>query len=157
VDELLATPNYREARPEEAAEITAFQIAMAKETEGLDLDPAVCARGVLAVFKDPSKGRYYAAVVGRRLAGCLVVMPEWSDWRDGAVWWIHSVYVSPEHRGRGVFTGLYEFVKALAALEPSVRGLRLYVNKRNRAAKKIYAARGMTAEHYELFEWMKPS
>ena len=46
-------------------------------------------------------------------------------------------------------------MKALAELEPSVRGLRLYVDKRNDKAKKVYEALGMNGEHYALYEWMK--
>jgi GNAT superfamily N-acetyltransferase len=140
---------FREVRAEEAPALAAFQLALA-------LDPQAVGRGVRAVFDDPAKGRWYAASVGRDLAGCLLITPEWSDWFDGSIWWIQSVYILPEHRGRRLFSGLYGFVKALATLEPSVRGLRLYVDKRNAAAKKVYAALGMSDEHYELYEWMKP-
>ena len=114
-----------------------------------------CARGVRAVFDDSAKGRWYVATVGHDLAGSLLVTPEWSDWFDGTIWWIQSVYVLPVHRGRRLYSGLYGFVKALASIEPSVRGLRLYVDKRNEKAQKVYAALGMNGEHYALFEWMK--
>ena len=151
----LPAANFREARAEEAPELARFQIALAQETEGLALDPEACARGVRAVFDDPAKGRWYVATAGHDLAGSLLVTPEWSDWFDGTIWWIQSVYVLPVHRGRGVYSGLYGFVKALASIEPSVRGLRLYVDKRNGKAQKVYAALGMNGEHYALFEWMK--
>ncbi|HEX4048418.1 MAG TPA: GNAT family N-acetyltransferase [Elusimicrobiota bacterium] len=148
-------PIFREAHPGEAPELARFQLELARETEGLALDPDACARGVRAVFDDPSKGRWYAASIGRDVAASLLVTPEWSDWFDGTIWWIQSVYVVPERRGRGLFSGLYGFVKALATLEPSVRGLRLYVDKRNLAAKRVYRTLGMNGDHYELFEWMK--
>jgi GNAT superfamily N-acetyltransferase len=151
------TPNFREARAEEAPELALFQIALARESEGVGLDPDACARGVRAVFDDPAKGRWYVATIGRELAGSLLVTPEWSDWFDGTIWWVQSVYVRPEFRGRKVFSGLFGFVKALAQIEPSVRGLRLYVDKRNVEAKMVYAALGMNDGHYDLFEWMKPS
>lgn len=151
----LSAANFREALAEEALALAGFQIALARETEGLALEPETCARGVKAVFDDPAKGRWYVATVGHDLAGSLLVTPEWSDWFDGTVWWIQSVYVLPEHRGRRVYSGLYGFVKALASIEPSVRGLRLYVDKRNARAQKVYGALGMNGEHYALFEWMK--
>ena len=151
------TPNYREASVEEAPVLAAFQIALALETEGLTLDPAACGRGVRAVFADRSKGRWYLATAGREIAASLLVTPEWSDWFDGTIWWIQSVYVLPDHRGRGLYSGLYDFVKALATLDPSVRGLRLYVDKTNVQAQKVYAKLGMDGEHYALYEWMKPS
>jgi len=37
----------------------------------------------------------------------------------------------------------------------SIRGLRLYVDKRNIKAQKVYDAIGMTGEHYTTYEWMK--
>jgi len=147
--------NFREARPEEAPALARFQIALALETEGLKLDPEACGRGVRAVFDDPAKGRWYVATAGRDLAGSLLVTPEWSDWFDGSIWWIQSVYVVPAHRGRGLYSGLYGFVKALASIEPGVRGLRLYVDKRNANAQKVYEALGMNGEHYAMYEWMK--
>jgi ribosomal protein S18 acetylase RimI-like enzyme len=152
----LPQANFREALPEEAPALAGFQLALALETEGVELDAEACGRGVRAVFDDPSKGRWFVATVGRVVAASLLVTPEWSDWYDGSIWWIQSVYVLPQHRGRGLYSGLYDFVKALATLEPSVRGLRLYVDKTNRKAQKVYAALGMSDEHYALYEWMKP-
>ena len=34
-------------------------------------------------------------------------------------------------------------------------GLRLYVDKTNTNAQKVYEAIGMNGEHYSMFEWMK--
>ncbi len=142
---------------EDGATIAEFQLAMAKETESLALDSEICGKGVRAVFDDPGKGRYFVATVGGRIAASLLITYEWSDWRNGTVWWIQSVYVLPEHRGRKLFSGFYAFVKALAASEPAVQGLRLYVEKKNRSAQNAYSAVGMSADHYDLFEWMRTS
>lgn len=135
--------------------ITSFQLAMALETEKLRLDPAVCARGVRAVFEDPRKGAYYACEKDGALIASLLIMPEWSDWRCGDVWWIHSVYVVTDCRGGGAFRALYEHVKALVAADEGLRGLRLYVDKTNTGAQEVYRRLGMKDEHYALFEWMK--
>lgn len=145
----------RPAVPEDAPIIAGFQILMARETEDMKLDPETVDRGVAAVFADRSKGEYFVATSGERVVGCLLVTPEWSDWRNGTVLWIQSVYVIPEMRGRGVYRLLYEHVQARVAESPALRGIRLYVDKRNTAAQGVYARLGMTREHYELFEWMK--
>lgn len=145
----------RPAVPEDAAAITGFQILMARETEGMELDPQTVEKGVAAVFADRTKGEYFVAANGERVVGCLLVTPEWSDWRNGTVLWIQSVYVIPEMRGRGVYRLLYEHVQARVAGSPALRGIRLYVDKRNTAAQGVYTRLGMTREHYELFEWMK--
>jgi GNAT superfamily N-acetyltransferase len=146
---------YRPARPEDAGTIIEFQIAMAQETEDLALDREVCTRGVGAVFARPELGRYYVGEKEGRVIASMMLTFEWSDWRDGLVWWIQSVYVRPEERGRGVYAGLYEYLRQLALGEAGVRGIRLYVDRRNTRAQEVYARLGMNGEHYQVFEWMK--
>lgn len=147
--------HYRKGRLEDAASIRDFQIAMAFETEKLKLDKNVCEKGVHAVFKDPAKGQYFVCEINSRVVASMLITYEWSDWRDGNVWWIQSVYVVPEERGKKIFSGLYRHVKELTTKDESIRGLRLYVEKENASAKKVYHALGMSGEHYDLFEWMK--
>jgi len=154
-DGALAAPTVRPARPEDAPVIARFQILMARETEGMELDPETVGRGVAAVFADRGRGEYVIAEAGGQLLGCLLVTPEWSDWRNGTVLWIHSVYVVPEHRGRGVYRALWEHLRARVQAASDLRGIRLYVDKRNTAAQRVYTRLGMTREHYDLFEWMK--
>ena len=146
--------HYREAVPADASAIITFQIAMARETEELELDREILTRGVNAVFADPALGRYYIAESDGRVVGSLMITYEWSDWRNGMVWWIQSVYVIPELRRRGVYAGLYSHVKAMVE-QSTVRGIRLYVDKRNRPAQDVYTKLGMNGEHYLVFEWMK--
>jgi len=146
---------YREAAPFDVATIADFQVAMALETEELDLDREVCTRGVLAVFDDPSRGRYFLAESGGAVIASLMITYEWSDWRNGNVWWIQSVYVRPEFRRQRVYAGLYEHVKRLVEADGSLRGIRLYVDRRNASAQDVYAKLGMNGEHYQVFEWMK--
>jgi RimJ/RimL family protein N-acetyltransferase len=135
--------------------IARFQIAMALETESLKLDPAICSKGVRAVFDDPRKGRYFVCEKDGKTIASLLIIPEWSDWRNGEVWWIHSVYCTPEERGTGAFRALYDHVKSHVQGDENLRGLRLYVDKTNVSAQKVYRKIGMTDEHYSLFEWMK--
>lgn len=146
----------REARREDAGTIAAFQIRMAAESEGLSLDPATVAKGVDAVLLDPSKGRYYVAEADGQVVGSLLTIPEWSDWRNATVLWIHSVYIVPEARRRGVFRRLYGELKRRVEEGAGLAGLRLYVDKTNEAAQRVYRALGMTCDHYDLYEWMKP-
>lgn len=135
--------------------IAAFQVAMARETEELDLDPPTVDRGVRAVFEDPAKGCYLVAEEQGRVVACLLTLPEWSDWRNGTVLWIHSVYVVPEARGSGVFRAMYQYLVDEVGSDPGLRGLRLYVDRRNRAAQATYRRLGMSDQHYLLFEWLR--
>ncbi len=135
--------------------IADFQVQMAWETEKLKLDTPTVQNGVSAVFDDPSKGKYWIAESGGKVVGCLLTIPEWSDWRNGTVLWIHSVYVLPAYRKSGVFKALYSHLKNLVQTGNDLRGLRLYVDKSNLNAQKVYESLGMSGEHYHLFEWLK--
>ena len=146
---------YRSADRHDAEAIVGFQQAMAVETEGVTLDREICTRGVAGVFDDPSRGCYFVAEAGGRVVGSLLITYEWSDWRDGVVWWIQSVYIVPELRRQGLYAGLYEHVRSLASADPSIRGIRLYVDRRNTPAQEVYRRLGMNGEHYLVFEWMK--
>jgi GNAT superfamily N-acetyltransferase len=145
---------YRSATRDDAASIIEFQLAMARETEDVSLDTAVTTQGVHAVIDDPSRGRYFVAESDGRVVASLLITYEWSDWRNGVVWWIQSVYVRPELRKQGIYAALYRHVQSIAERE-NVRGIRLYVDRRNTVAQRVYSRLGMNGEHYLVFEWMR--
>lgn len=135
--------------------IADFQIKMAFETENMKLDPPTVNLGVTAVMDDPSKGKYWVAEVEGKVVGCLLTVPEWSDWRNGTVLWIHSVYILSDYRKQGIYRALYLHLKQMVNESKDLRGLRLYVDKTNQVAQKVYEALNMSGEHYHLYEWMK--
>lgn len=145
----------REARRDDAAKIIEFQLAMALETEELTLDRDILTRGVAALFDNAALGRYFVAESDGRVVASLMITYEWSDWRNGMVWWIQSVYTVPEFRRRGVYAALYAHIRAQVEPDPAIRGIRLYVDTRNVPAQQVYARLGMEGEHYKVFEWMK--
>lgn len=148
------TAHYRQAIASEIGIIVDFQLAMAKETENLHLLHDTVSKGVSKIFERPQIGSYYVCSIDDKVVGVLLILPEWSDWRNGAVWWIHSLYILPEHRGHKLFSGFFSFLEKAAQEFNDVRGLRLYVDKRNVAAQSVYKKLGMTDEHYTLFEKM---
>jgi len=135
--------------------IVELQVRMAWETEGLELDKTVVSRGVQGVFQEPVRGSYWVAEEKGRVVGVLLAIPEWSDWRNGTVLWIHSLYVIPEVRGKGVFKKMYLNLEKQVEQSPELVGIRLYVDKRNKSAQKVYEKLGMNKHHYELYEWLK--
>ena len=50
---------------------------------------------------------------------------------------------------------MYLHLKNIAQMDENIRGLRLYVDKTNINAQKVYEIMGMDGDHYMLFEWMK--
>lgn len=142
----------RVATPEDAPEITKFNLLMAAETEHRRLNPETLRNGVDRILSDKSKGLYYVADIRGELVGQLMITYEWSDWRNGTFWWIQSVYVRKDFRHKGVFKNMYEHVVSLARKDPSVCGIRLYVERHNEIARRTYEALGMVMTEYELFE-----
>ena len=145
----------REVNINDHSKIVEFQLAMALETENLQLDRDILAKGVLSVLQDSTKARYFIADLAGTSAGMLMITEEWSDWRDGWVWWIQSVYTKPGYRKMGVYKMLYEYVRELIEKSDNIRGLRLYVDKRNIRAQQVYESLGMNGEHYTTYEWMR--
>jgi GNAT superfamily N-acetyltransferase len=146
----------RTALSQDAAELTEFNIKMARETEGVELIPEVIGAGVKAMIENPQMGFYLVIELDNGIQASLMVTTEWSDWRNGMFWWIQSVYVRPEYRRQGLYRELYERVKELAEQESSVCGFRLYVENWNSVAQKTYASLGMTETVYKMFEELKP-
>lgn len=148
MDDLIIRP--AEARDREA--LVAFNRAMAKETEAVDLAVEVVSAGVAALMKRPQYGFYLVAETQGEAVGGLMVTYEWSDWRNGLFWWIQSVYVTPAHRGKGIYPRLYAEVKRRAAEQGEVCGFRLYVERDNQRAQRTYRSLGMTETRYRVFE-----
>jgi ribosomal protein S18 acetylase RimI-like enzyme len=147
----------REATPHDIPTLIDFQLKMALETENITLEISILNQGIRKLFKDPGKGRYYVAEEGSDLAGCLMTTFEWSDWRDGTVLWIQSVYIPEKFRGQGIYKKLYGYVRQMAVADPAIKGIRLYVDKKNKDAQQVYEKLGMNGDHYQVYEWMKQS
>lgn len=145
----------REATMADMATLVTFQQKMAQETEGIILDESTLRQGLSRLLGDATKGKYYVAEDRGTVLGCLMTTYEWSDWRNGNVIWIQSVYVPAVHRGKGVYKALYRFIQQLVQADENLRGIRLYVDKTNKAAQKVYEKLGMNGEHYQMYEWMK--
>jgi hypothetical protein len=78
----------RHAQPYDTSALVEFNRAMALETEGKVLDPAVLSQGVAALLKNPDLGFYVVAGYDGTVVGALLVTTVWSDWRNGVFWWI---------------------------------------------------------------------
>lgn len=148
----MSTFTIRHATRSDAETIVRYNDALAAETEGVHLDPERLRSGVTGLFDNPSFGFYIVAETDTMVAGQLMITYEWSDWRNGVIWWIQSAYVHPEYRSHGVFRTLYEYILDQARSTGNVRGIRLYVEKGNVSARRVYEKMGMSMTHYDLYE-----
>lgn len=147
--------NVRQAITTDIKQIVQFQVAMAMETENLRLQEEVVQLGVAGVFENPERGSYYIAESDGLVVGSLLTTYEWSDWRNGTVIWIQSVYVLPAFRLKGVYRALYNYIRNKVISDPGLFGIRLYVDMSNNNAQQAYSHLGMNSDHYKTFEWMK--
>ena len=152
------TVYVREALLTDLEAIVAFNRGLARETEGKSLDLAVLTRGVHTALEAPERLRYWIAesVVTGRVVGQAAITREWSDWRNGWIWWFQSVYVDLDFRRRGIFRALHTSIRTAALDAGDVIGLRLYVEQDNSRAHKTYHALGMSAGGYHVFEELWP-
>ncbi|HYG04417.1 MAG TPA: GNAT family N-acetyltransferase [Chryseosolibacter sp.] len=143
----------RKATVEDISTLVDFQVRLALETENLQLDVKILTKGIQSLLSDPSKGFYNIAVDNNHIVGCHMITYEWSDWRNGMIWWLQSVYVVDAYRKKGVFKLMFEHISQQAK-NSGIAGLRLYVDKTNTRAQKVYESMGMNGEHYSVYELM---
>lgn len=132
--------------------IVEFNAAIAAETEDRVLAEEVLKRGVELALRDRHRCLYFVAETEGTVVGQTMVTFEWSDWRCAWFWWLQSVFVRPEHRGRGVFRALYAHIRDRCRALPDTCGLRLYAARDNRRAIETYLRLGMKRSDYEMIE-----
>jgi GNAT superfamily N-acetyltransferase len=151
----------REAAPGDLQIIAEFNRLLALESESKVLDPEVLSRGVAQALSDPDRARYWVATIRgcAQPIGQVAITREWSDWRNGWIWWLQSVYVAAPHRRSGIFRALYHHIRAAALAQPDVIGLRLYVEDANERAHKTYQSLGMKPGGYSVYQdlWIEGS
>ena len=142
----------RNAHPSDAERIAEYNRLLALESEDKLLDANTLAAGVRRGLSHPELCRYFIATAGGKPVGTTMVTFELTDWRDGVLWWLQSVYVEPEFRRFGVFRAIYRFIESEARRHGEVRGLRLYVHRENQRAMRVYENVGMHKADYEVYE-----
>ena len=149
---MIVSVQIRKAALGDAAIVEGFNAQLAFETEGVALTRPQLHEGVEAVLADPTRGIYWLAEVNRQVVGQLLITREWSDWRNGWMIWLQSVYVASEKRGAGVFRLLFERSVELARLRCDAVCIRLYVEHENEAATATYRRLGFRDSGYLVME-----
>ena len=140
----------RKARIDDLATLVEFTSQEAEEAEGSTKDLARLERGVKAALEDDSIAMYWVLVdEDENPVGSISALKEWSDWNAGFYWWIQSMYIVPEQRGRGHMS------KLLNAVEHEMQGqngleLRLYVHQQNERAIRAYEKCGFKRSPYKI-------
>ena len=132
--------------------IVEYNRLLAWETEGYTLAADRLRAGVARVLRGEAEARYLIAERDGDVIGQLMLTREWSDWRNGWFYWIQSVYVRSDQRGRGVFRALYVAAVDFVERDEGAVGLRLYVELHNHAAQRTYERLGMRPAGYAVLE-----
>lgn len=146
--------HIRLAEPRDLETLVTYNVALASETEGRQLERSRLRSGVESILADSAKG-FYVVMEHRptgKIIGQLLVTFEWSDWRNAVFWWLQSVYVHKEWRRQGVFKTLYDYVLAEGKRRGNVAGIRLYVEQDNAVAQQVYTQAGLSTASYKVFE-----
>ncbi len=146
--------HIRLAESRDLEALVTFNLALAKETEGRQLEQARLQAGVEAILTDSSKG-FYVVMEHRpteQTIGQVLITFEWSDWRNAVFWWLQSVYVQKKWRRHGGFKMLYDYVLREGQRQGNVAGIRLYVEQNNAVAQAVYARLGLSRAPYHIFE-----
>ena len=125
--------------------------SLANETESILLDKDILRLGIEKAL-ELNDCRYLVAELNNKIVGQTMVTSEWSDWRNGVIWWMQSVYVNPDYRKRGVFQSILKHIENLAEKIPEVKALRLYVMDDNQIAQRAYQNLGIKNSSYLVYE-----
>jgi ribosomal protein S18 acetylase RimI-like enzyme len=142
-----ATPVIRPATPADADTLVAFTLAEALDAERRTLSRADVRRGVAGAFATPPKARYWVVESGGQLVACASIVTEWSNFRGGDYWWIQSLYIAPEHRGKGLVDTILQHLVHEAQAGGAI-DLRLYGYNTNARALRAYQRFGFREAPY---------
>jgi ribosomal protein S18 acetylase RimI-like enzyme len=140
----------REARNSDFDVLVEFTIQEATETEEVHPDSQAVAVGVGAGLDGSTPTTYWVAESDDgTVAGSISIVTEWSNFRGGYYWWVQSLYITPEHRGKGLAERLLAFVTKRAR-ENGAIDLRLYVLHANQRAIAAYRQSGFEIAPYTI-------
>jgi ribosomal protein S18 acetylase RimI-like enzyme len=144
--------NYlvRRAKPDDLGQLVELTLSEAKEAEGISKDPDKAREGIRVALEDESVAIYWILESSDNgIVGNISVVEEWSNWNAGYYWWIQSLYIKPEHRGRGLMEKLIGTVTD-SAIQAHALDLRLCVHKNNLRAIKAYRKAGFMDSDYRI-------
>jgi len=141
----------REAEQSDVSTLIECNLSLADETESISLDKNILRLGIEKAL-ELNDCRYLVAELDNKIVGQTMLTSEWSDWRNGVIWWMQSVYVNPDYRKRGVFQSILKYIENLAEKTPEVKALRLYVMDDNQIARRAYQNLGIKNSSYLVYE-----
>jgi GNAT superfamily N-acetyltransferase len=128
-----------------------FIMQEAVESEGRVPDRDTITRGISAAFEDSRLARYWKLIhsPSGKIVGSTSATMEWSDWNAGHYWWIQSIFIANEFRGKGLIAVLLARLEEEARRQGAIE-LRLYVHSRNSSAIRAYEKTAFADTPYKI-------
>jgi ribosomal protein S18 acetylase RimI-like enzyme len=131
-------------------QLVEFTAAEAREAEGHAKDTKILRDGIKAALEERSIAMYWVLVnQNNEAVGSASALKEWSDWSAGYYWWIQSMYIKPDYRGKGYMDLLLNAIKSEMKGQAGLE-LRLYVHEDNQVAIKAYKKSNFTFPKYRI-------
>ena len=152
---LLANPRdpdvkVRRADINDLSILIEFILEEALASEGSIKDSKKLEKGIRTALEDDSVAMYWVLVDDSdNPVGGISALWEWSDWNAGYYWWIQSMYLAPDHRGKDYMPLLIDAVTAEMEKQNGLE-LRLYVHKGNERAIAAYQKASFEKSPYEI-------
>jgi len=142
--------SVRRAVLEDLPYLIKFTAEEAREAENSIKIPETLTKGIKKGLEDDSIAMYWVlSDENDTPIGSVSALKEWSDWNAGYYWWIQSMYLVPDQRGKGKMKNLLDAVRAAMAKEEDLQ-LRLYVHEENKAAIKAYNKAKFVHSKYKI-------
>lgn len=120
----------------------AARLLSAQLTEhDITLAPDALASALRGLIEHPSRGAVFLAWEGDEAIGLACLSALWTLEHGGASMWLDELYVSPEHRGRGVGRALLLHAMAYARNTGCI-ALDLEVDEEHARAANLYEREG---------------
>ncbi len=140
----------RSAELNDLEKLVEFTAAEAREAEGDTKNMKTLADGIKAALEDRSIAMYWVLVnEDNQPVGIASALKEWSDWNAGYYWWIQSMYIRPNYRGKGYLDLLLDAIQ-LEMKKQNGLELRLYVHENNQAAIRAYEKANFVFSKYRI-------
>jgi ribosomal protein S18 acetylase RimI-like enzyme len=127
---------FRAAVPADADALLDLVEAFYRE-EGYPFERPGARRALIALVRSPARGWVWVIERGSRPVGYVVVTLGYSLEYRGATVLVDELYLSPEHRGRGLGSKTLALVERAAA-SSGVRVVQLEVERSNAGADALY-------------------
>lgn len=141
----------RRATKEEVTFLAENTAKIAWETEQKVCDTQQTIKFTLPGFDYPDSTSFWIASINGEDAGSMCNTIEYNVAKNSSYTWFQSVYIRAEHRGKKIFTEMFQ--KSLEEAKKAGHiGLKLYVERNNDRARNIYQHLGMKFPKCEIFE-----